>query len=184
MLKRPASIKVRALQWLAQREHSRSELRVKLLRLLERPLRGDRADFGSLPADDANDPVEPGDAAREVDTLLDWLTTHGYLSPGRFVESRVHARQRRFGNLRIQQELKQHGVGLEADAQLALKASEFERALAVWRKKFGVPAEDATGRVRQMRFLTGRGFTPEVIRRVLRGQTDDDASPEPGPDCA
>ena len=33
---RPASLKVRALQWLAQREHSRQELRDKLLHLLQR----------------------------------------------------------------------------------------------------------------------------------------------------
>ena len=32
MVRRPASLKVRALQWLAQREHSPAELRVKLLR--------------------------------------------------------------------------------------------------------------------------------------------------------
>ncbi len=166
---KPASIKVRALQWLAQREHSRGELRLKLLRLMPRPGRDDGA-MSQTETPDA--PCEPVDAASEIDTLLDWLTTHGYLSQSRFIESRVHARQQRFGNLRIRRELGHHGVALEADAEQALKASEFDRALQVWRKKFGAPASDAAGRVRQMRFLTGRGFTPEVIRRVLRGQAD------------
>jgi regulatory protein len=101
---RPASIKVRALQWLAQREHSREELRGKLLRLLRRHAAihtatsaADDVPLGPLEADPQADP------AVEVDALLQWLETHGYLSESRFVESRVHARQARYGNQRIRQ---------------------------------------------------------------------------------
>lgn len=151
----PASIKVRALQWLAQREHSPTELRAKLLRLLN--ARGEAATS----------------AAAEVDALLGWLAAQGHLSPQRFVESRVHARQARYGNLRIQRELQQHGLALEPGAQQALADSELERARAVWRKKFDQPATDAAARLRQMRFLAGRGFSSEVIRRVVRGDDDD-----------
>ncbi|HEY1391934.1 MAG TPA: RecX family transcriptional regulator, partial [Methylibium sp.] len=43
-------------------------------------------------------------------------------------------------------------------------------AQEVWRRRFGgEPAEDAATRARQMRFLAGRGFSTEVIRRVVRG---------------
>ena len=94
-MKRPAlSLKGRALAWLAQREHSRSELRGKLLRHLSRQ-----------PADEA---AEPAEAEPAVEALLDWLQAHGYLSDERFVESRIHARAARFGNLRIRQELARH----------------------------------------------------------------------------
>ena len=147
---RPASIKVRALQWLAQREHSPAELRGKLLRLTQAG------------------PVDPDEIHQQVDTLLDWLTTQGYLSAQRFVDSRVHVRQPRYGNLRIQQELRHHGLALDADARQALKDSEQQRAAAVLGKKYAAPANDATERVRQMRFLSGRGFSPDVIRRVVR----------------
>jgi regulatory protein len=163
---RPVSIKVRALQWLAQREHSRDEMRGKLLHLLKRssPSCADNAaGTGALAASSL-----PSDAAAEVDALLDWLEAHGHLSQARFLESRVHARQSRFGNLRIRQELQQHGVALDADAQQALQHTEFDRAHEVWRKKYGVTAEDATARVRQMRFLAGRGFSIDVVRRVVR----------------
>lgn len=154
----PASIKVRALQWLAQREHSRQELRDKLLRLLS-----------SNPAR-----VEPdlSAATAEVDTLLDWLSARGYLSEERFVESRIHARQARFGNLRIERELRQHGTVLDAEAKQALRDTELARAREVWQRRYGTQADDAAGRVRQMRFLTGRGFSPEVVRRVVRGPQD------------
>lgn len=162
---RPASIKVRALQWLAQREHSRIELRAKLLRLRRAARSGAQAESG----DDAAPEVES-----EVDALLDWLTDRGHLSQERFVESRVHARQRRFGNLRIRQELQRHGARLDAVAAGALQESEFDRARQVWQRKYGAPAQDVAGRVRQMRFLTGRGFSPEVIRRVVRGHFDSD----------
>jgi regulatory protein len=173
---RPASIKVRALQWLAQREHSREELRGKLLRLLRRHAAihtatsaADDVPLGPLEADPQADP------AVEVDALLQWLETHGYLSESRFVESRVHARQARYGNQRIRQELKQHGVTLNAETQQALAKTEYDRALVVWRKKFGAPGEDASARVRQMRFLAGRGFSADVVRRVVQARSADDA---------
>ena len=46
------------------------------------------------------------------------------------------------------------------------------RARAVWGRKFGCLAEDAAARARQMRFLAGRGFSAEVIRRVVSGEDD------------
>jgi regulatory protein len=43
----------------------------------------------------------------------------------------------------------------------------------VWARKFGgEPPPDAAARARQMRFLAGRGFSADVIRRVLQGSDD------------
>lgn len=192
---RPASIKVRALQWLAQREHSREELRGKLLRLLQRrpsPVDagddefehgGDGLAEQSLGCNSADPAANPAiDPAAEVAALLLWLETHGYLSQERFVESRVHARQSRFGNLRIRQELQQHGVTLDAGTQQALQRSEFERARELWRKRYGGPAGDSAARLRQMRFLAGRGFSIDVVRRVLKaGDLPDSDSADGNP---
>jgi len=154
----PQSLKARALQWLAQREQSRVELRRKLIRhaLNGEPARAD--------ADEA----APGAVAERVDALLDWLEQHDYLSRERFAESRVHARSSRYGNLRIRQELKQHQVVLGDEAAQALKASELERATTVLLRKFAAPPASAAERARQARFLAGRGFSPEVIARALR----------------
>ena len=162
----PLSLKARALQWLALREHSRVELRRKLLRLARQ-----RA---AAQADDA-DAADSAEPAAEVDALLEWLTAHHYASDVRFVESRVNARAARYGNQRIRQELGQHGTALDADTAARLKDSELARARAVWARKFGAePAPEAAARARQMRFLSGRGFSADVIRRVLRGGHDDD----------
>jgi len=179
---RPASLKVRALQWLAQREHSRLELRDKLLRLLQRSARSavGGADAGDSAADATSDAADAVDPAAEVDAVLLWLTEHGHLSEPRFIESRVHARQARFGNRRIQQELQQHGLRLDTDARQLLQQTELARASEVWRRKYGAPAADAAARVRQLRFLVGRGFSMEVIRKVMqagdggRGGVDSD----------
>lgn len=164
---KPLSLKMRAIALLAQREHSLSELRGKLLRLARAAQALKRAEAG----DGGEDPTEAvADPGAEVDELLVWLQVQGYLSESRFVESRVHARAQRYGNLRIKQELAQHGLTLDAERQAQLKDSEFERALAVWARKFGAALpEDAAARARQTRFLAGRGFSAEVIRRVLRG---------------
>ena len=161
----PASLKARALQWLSQREHSRAELRAKLLAAAR------RCDASNAAPPSAEDAADRGP---EVDALLDWLAAHRYLSEARFVESRVNARAQRYGNRRITQELAHKGTSLDAATAEMLKATEFERARAVWQRKFGAaPAATAANRARQMRFLAGRGFTADVIRRVVRGAEDD-----------
>ena len=169
----PLSLKARALQWLAQREHSRLELRRKLLRLARQ-----RVADGDAAVNDRDSEGSP-DPGPEVDALLEWLLAHRYLSDARFVESRVNARSARYGNLRIRQELGQHGAVLDSDAAERLKDSELARARAVWQRKYGSnPAGSAPERARQMRFLARRGFSAETIRRVVRSggsEGDDEA---------
>ena len=164
----PQSLKARALQWLAQREHSRVELRRKLLRLA----RQQATEVAKLAGGDGEGEGDgkPVDAAAAVDGLLDWLVANRYLSDARFVESRVNARTARYGNLRIRQELSQHGAALDAATAERLQGSEMARAQALWTRRYGAtPARDANERARQMRFLAGRGFSADVIRRVVRG---------------
>lgn len=161
------SLKARAISLLAQREHSRSELRRKLLRIAQ-------AEAQRTALAESDSPAEDATAMRStVNALLDWLEGHGYLSQARFAESRIQARASRHGAERIRLELARHGVGIEPAALRALKDTELERATEIWRRKYGPePAPDAAGRARQARFLAGRGFAPEVIHRVVKGLPD------------
>ena len=111
--------------------------------------------------------------ADAVEQLLLWLQERGYLSEARLVESRINARASRYGNRRIQQELRQLGVAPDEEQQARLKDSELARAQEVWRRKFGgeLPV-DAASRAKQMRFLAARGFSSEVVRRVLRAEDE------------
>ena len=175
------SLKARAIGWLAQREHSRSELRRKLLRRARADAAADASTARAAPGNDRTASSAPDGSAssqREaspvelepaVDRLLDWLEAHDYLSQSRFAAARVHLRAARHGAERIRQELARHGVALDAEALRGLRESELERAQAIWRRKFGHAAPDAAGRARQARFLAGRGFSGEVIGRVVKG---------------
>ncbi len=192
-MKPPLSLKGRALQLLAQREHSRLELRGKLLRRLRDDeffdKSGDKS--GDTGGDQRVDHRSGADGAErvdavdrraerqterraEVEAVLDWLQAHRHLSDERFVESRVHARSARFGNRRIHQELSQHGVALTPAASNELRDSEKARASQVRRRKFGELPTTATDRARQARFLAGRGFSSEVVWQVLREVVDGD----------
>jgi regulatory protein len=153
------ALRVHALVQLAQREYSRTELRRKLLSRAAADTRQD------LPSDDA--PCIAAVAER-VDTVLDWLEANRYLSAQRFIESRVRVRSERFGNLRIRQELAQHGLSLPAQTESMLQSSEFDRALAVWARKFKPGSGSTADTAKQARFLARRGFAGEVIWRVLR----------------
>ena len=204
MARRPApSLKARALQWLAQREHSRLELRRKLLRharirdaardavpkvALEAGL-GAAAESALQPeVEERSAATVRAEAAAEVDALLDWLQAERHLSDARFVESRVNARAARYGNRRIQQELKQHGTALDDAGRAQLKASEMQRARTLFQRRFGKLSSldgdvgasaraDAAARAKQMRFLAARGFSADVIHQVLRGAFEDEETP-------
>jgi regulatory protein len=104
------------------------------------------------------------------------------LSDARAAESLVNRRAPKLGGARVLQELKQKGLSGQELSQAAtqLKASELERARAVWHKRFGALADvndpannkpSTTEQAKQMRFLASRGFAPEVIRQVLRSPT-------------
>jgi regulatory protein len=170
MKRPPPSLQARALGWLAQREHSRDELRRKLRRVALRPPAGD----------DEVDTVDchEQDAAAAVEQLLDQLQAKGLLSNDRFIESRVRVRSPGLGTRRIQMELARHGLKLLAQPLQQLRDSELERASQLWKRRFGTPAQDLRERARQMRFLAGRGFSGEVIRKVLAADPaprDDDS---------
>jgi regulatory protein len=163
-MKAPRSLKSRALQLLAQRDQSRVELRRKLLAFGREAGREDETTAADLPT--------------RVEAVLDWLEAGRFLSNERFAEARVNARAPRFGNLRIRQELARHEVTLTREAQQALADSESKRARAVRDRKFDAPPATAAEHARQARFLGARGFSTDVIRRVLRdaGRSAEDTS--------
>ena len=133
---------------LARREYSRQELERKLLPYADNP--------DELPA------------------LLAEFEQRGWLSERRFAEELTATRSRRYGPRRIANELREKGVSEEtiSGALASLQGSELEAARAVWQKKFGVRPANASAKARQIRFLQGRGFSFDTIRRVVGGNDD------------
>ncbi|QIL83020.1 recombination regulator RecX [Diaphorobacter sp. HDW4A] len=147
------SLKGRALKLLSQREHSRKELESKL-----------------------SSHVEEGD---DLNAILDELETKNFISPERVAASIVHRRASRMGTQRVVQELRSKGLDdtlIKATAA-ELQSTEFERAMSVWKSKFGgkEPASTPQEKAKQMRFLAARGFSGDVVRRVLKsaGQAEE-----------
>lgn len=140
------SLKARAIALLCRREHSRNELRRKLAPHCE----------------------DPG----ELEHLFDELERGNWLSQERFAESLVHRHAPRHGLRRIMQEFRHHDLPEEKIAELAdgLRATEFERAREVWRKRFGMAPADARGYAKQYRYMMARGFSADCLRRVLAEQ--------------
>ena len=162
MHKPQRSLKSRALQLLAQRDQSRFELRRKLLRHVR------SASASAVDATGGEDDDAGAAALAAIDPLLDWLEANGFLSNERFAESRVHARQSRFGLLRIKSELGRHDVALPPELEESLAASELERAAAVRARRFAALPRAAAERASQSRFLLARGFAPEIVHRLMR----------------
>jgi regulatory protein len=151
-LSKPVSLKARAVDLLAQREYSRQALQEKLL------------------SEEAS--------VEEVDQALAQLEARGLVDDTRVAETLVNRRAGKLGGMRLRQELQAKGLSADvvAETMAALKDTEMARALAIWQKKFGVVAADATSRNRQARFLATRGFSGDVVRQVVAGlaQGDDD----------
>ncbi len=113
-----------------------------------------------------------------IDAALDRLTEEGLLSESRYLESFVSYRARSgHGPLRIREELGQRGL-LRADIEQALRecgVDWWEKLEALWQRKFsGQLPRDARERGQQMRFLSYRGYPPELIGRLLSGKSNDD----------
>lgn len=137
------------MRLLAGREHSRAELERKL----------------------ASHEQQPGELA----AALDALQAKGFIDEQRVLDSVLHRRAGQFGQRRLQQELQQRGLAADAIAHslAALRGSELERARAVRLKKFGdQPPGTPADKAKQMRFLLGRGFDADTVRRALAAAAD------------
>lgn len=181
----PAALKSRALRWLAQRDHGRAELERKLVtharalaRLAEQAAAASGAETGETGEPGFGGLEEP-ELRRRVELVLEQLAAAGLLNEARMAEAMLNARAPRFGERRLRQTMQQHGLEPAlVDASLAsVRDTELERARALWLRRFDGPGATPAERVRQMRFLVGRGFSSEVIRRVIKGAVADDPLP-------
>ncbi len=142
----------RALDLLARREHSRLELKHKLLA---------RAFVPTL-----------------VDDVLDALQADGLLDEGRFLESFIRTRiGKGQGPTRIVAELDQRGID-RGRVRAWLRGSELDwpsLAAGVREKRFGPSRpESFADRARQTRYLQYRGFEIDQIKAALElaGKSD------------
>ena len=141
-----SSIRNKAMDLLARREHSEQELRQKL----------------KTRAYDAD----------AIDEALQALKADRLQSDERFTETYVNHRfNAGVGPLKIRYELRQKGVSDElADVFLEPLSDQWDELMTRQRvRKFGAPIpDDYAERMKQARFLQNRGFSPESVMRLFR----------------
>ncbi len=152
VLDTPVAVRRSAMDLLARREHGRVELTRKLR--------------------------QRGASPEMIDEALDRLTEEGLLSEARYLESFINYRARSgYGPARIREELNQRGLP-RADVEQALRECGFHwpsQLAEVWQRKYaGKLPSDPRERAQQTRFLCYRGYSLEMIGRLLSGRGWDD----------
>jgi regulatory protein len=149
----PAELKARALRYLARREHSRLELQRKL--------------------------SPHAESAEILQGVLGELEGRKLLSDHRFAEIRAHVLSRKYGTARIRQDLKARGVDAEIVDRLSPEG-DLGRARAILARKYRFPADSREELARRARFLQARGFSYEVISRlILKADNESDGGSIP-----
>ena len=139
-------LRARALRLLARREHSRKELERKLSPYAE--------------------------SSEALDVLISELKTKSQLSEARFAEERARQLSRKYGAARIRQDLKSKGVGEELVEHVSSEG-DLERARAILERKYRQPAATRDERAKRMRFLQSRGFSFDIIFKLLSSRGAD-----------
>ncbi len=141
-------IKDKALKLLSRREHSRLELRQKLL----------RRDFNFS----------------EIEPVLDELAEKGYIDDERFAEEWIHSRKnsKPRGRFLLRAELKEKGVSSEIiDDKLnsmISRSEEEEMAVELARKWLrGKDRDQINIENKLSRYLYRKGFSRDIIRDVI-----------------
>jgi len=171
--KQSPSLKARALRLLSLREYSRKGLAAKLLESEARWAKLAKNESENNLGSDLD--IPPKSSTLDIEVILDDFAARGWLSDERFAEALVRRRSERYGTRKIQDELERAGVDSSTSAQLlkTLKETEHQRAYELWSRKFGVAAQDQKERARQYRFLASKGFSSEVVSKVIGGQSQD-----------
>lgn len=152
----PAQLKARALRHLVRREHSRAELARKL--------------------------APHAESAEALQGLLDQLLSKKQLSDERFAQERARTLSRKYGAARIRGDLRAKGIANHIVDSISTEG-ELERARGILNRKYRAPASTREEWARRARFLQSRGFSMDVITRLLRdceeiGQSESSASTE------
>ena len=107
----------------------------------------------------------------DIDKLLDELEENNYLNEQRFTESFIRYRASRGqGPIKIFSELYARGINkaLANESMIDSEINWFDIAIQQLEKKFGKSkSNDYKEKSKRMRFLSGRGFSGEIIHSIV-----------------
>lgn len=172
----PKTLRNKAMDWLAQREHSHHEIKQKLERWLAQQKR-------SISKKESKSPIQetlllPNSefAKKAIEATLEWLEEYDFVSDERcarlFVNSYI---SRGYGPLRIRQELIFRKGLAESlvEQKMADSGCDWgELAKQVHQRKFSKPATELKAKAKQLRFLQSRGFLADQCYQALNMDCD------------
>ncbi|AFN35926.1 regulatory protein RecX [Taylorella equigenitalis] len=138
------NLKHRAISLLYRREHSAFELTSKLSRYT--------------------------DNQDEIEETISYLQKVDLQSDLRFLEFFIRTHASKWGKSKIKQALKEHKLSEDilTNFDRYFDIDEYELAKSIWMSKFkGEKSSDIKTKSKQYRFLLSRGFTSEIIRKVI-----------------
>lgn len=139
------TLRHKAIQLLARRDHARLELKTKLRKY--------------------------STDLKAIQTILDELVERDYLNDQRFGASYIRIRaEKGYGPIRIEQELYERGL-TEHDAACAFDLAAidwFELIQKVFNKKYSCIAAELNERAKQQQFLYYRGFAGDHVKSIYR----------------
>jgi len=172
------SLRKKAMDLLARREHAIEEMRQKLRAALKKKAflakkaasqKMEGFEDSCFSESDHNEEA----VVMALEKVIDDLQGEGLLSDERFTEAFVRYRENNgHGPIRIQTELRERGVSEKIQATwLDFSDPQWNEQIAQVRlKRFGADLPgDYKERARQARFLQYRGFTTDQIKQTLAG---------------
>lgn len=140
-------LRARALRLLARREHTRQELERKL--------------------------SPHAQSSEELKGLLAGLKQKNQLSEERFAEERARRLSRKYGAARIRQDLRAKGVSEDLISRFSSSENEMQKAKEILERKYRTPPATREEKAKRMRFLQSRGFSSEIIYKLLSAREAD-----------
>lgn len=112
------------------------------------------------------------EAPEVLEVLLSDLEKRKQLSDERYASERARSLSRKFGAARIRQDLKAKGVDPELVGRVSTEG-DLERAGSILDRKYREPPATREERAKRMRFLQSRGFSSEIIHKLLSARDAD-----------
>lgn len=152
MTDKPINLKAKAIDFLSRRDYSYSELYNKLKKY--------STDLDA------------------IKSVVDEMVSNKYLNEERFIENFIYSKSKKYGSLKVKHLLQAKVSDQELVNDIYQEAEIDELAVArqIWERKFkGEVITNANDRAKQIRFMLSRGFSLDLILKLLKaGPSMDD----------
>lgn len=143
-------IKAKALYFLSRREYAYRELFIKLQKYTQ--------------------------DLDEIKVVLKDLQDKGWLSEERYINNYLENKSNKYGIAKVKYDLicKTGNYDLVEQIIRETDIDEYQNAYKLWHKKFGKIATDFLSSQKQIRFLYNKGFSMDIIKKIVTGNFMDD----------